>query len=218
MEDTHYSLILECVEYSIYRHTNEYLLSNTYIIKNNIDNSCWIIDPGDFEFIRKYIQLKLLNLNGVFLTHVHFDHLYGLEYILKCRPDVLVIGHKESLSGISCSKRNLSRYYTYEVNCILPQNIKDVKAGDIVPLWEGASMDIYETPGHDSSCLSFYFNGCLFTGDAYIPGLKTITNLPYSNKLASETSVDFISSHFDKGTIVCPGHQEHSILYKINEQ
>ncbi len=63
-----------------------------------------------------------------------------------------------------------------------------VQEGDFVPLFEERSARVYETPGHHPSCLTFEIGDCLFTGDAYIPGEKVITNLPGGNKgLAAES-------------------------------
>ena len=38
------------------------------------------------------------------------------------------------------------------------------------------------TPGHDWSCMTYYTDEIIFTGDSYIPNIKVITSFPKSNK------------------------------------
>ena len=45
----------------------------------------------------------------------------------------------------------------------------------------------------------------LFTGDAYIPGVRVVTNLPYGDKHLSASSVEKILALAD-GHTICPGH------------
>lgn len=45
----------------------------------------------------------------------------------------------------------------------------------------------------------------MFTGDAYIPGIKTMTTFPHSNKKKALESEIRISS-LSMGMTVCPGH------------
>lgn len=56
------------------------LLENCYILINN--NKCLVIDPGDDYFkIKK--ELGSLKLEGVLLTHKHFDHIGALNELLQ---------------------------------------------------------------------------------------------------------------------------------------
>ena len=44
-----------------------------------------------------------------------------------------------------------------------------------------------------------------FTGDAYIPGIKVVSNMPGGKKLQAQESVTYIQS-VSKGKQICPGH------------
>jgi len=49
-------------------------------------------------------------------------------------------------------------------------------------------------------------DGRLFTGDAYIPGCKVVTNLPEGDKVLAAASVERILG-LSEGLEVCPGHE-----------
>lgn len=72
-------------------------------------------------------------------------------------------------------------------------------------LFEGIYADVYFTPGHDESCLCYEVDGILFTGDAYIPGIKTVTTFPHSSKKKALESGLRISS-LARGMTIYPGH------------
>lgn len=54
------------------------LSTNGYLIIK--DNNCLIVDPAyNFEIIKK--EIGNLNLNGILITHYHFDHIGALEQL-----------------------------------------------------------------------------------------------------------------------------------------
>ena len=76
--------------------------------------------------------------------------------------------------------------------------------GDIIEL-PGETVTVYETVGHDSSCLCFRIGNRLFTGDVYIPGVKVFTGFPYSNRQQAQQSVERILQ-LSENCLVMPGH------------
>lgn len=57
-----------------------YLEENCYILKK--DDSCLVIDPGDeFEKIEK--QIGKCKVEGILVTHHHFDHVGALKQVLE---------------------------------------------------------------------------------------------------------------------------------------
>lgn len=47
--------------------------SNSYVIDNGV--VALIIDIGDFDSIRLYIDSERLTLSALFITHTHYDHI-----------------------------------------------------------------------------------------------------------------------------------------------
>ena len=57
-----------------------YLKTNCYIVERN--NSILIVDPGDdIELIKEKIKDK--NIEGILITHYHFDHVGALDELKK---------------------------------------------------------------------------------------------------------------------------------------
>lgn len=149
-------------------------------------------------------------IKGVFFTHTHFDHIYGVKKLLRLFPSCLVYTTEYGVKGLNSDKLNLSRYHTGDSIKFSSCNVRILREGDIIPLFNGDTrLMVMETPGHDPSCLTYRIDNTLFTGDAYIPGVRTITNLPHGNKLAAKYSEMRIKEVIEKYKCdVYPGHGE----------
>ena len=79
--------------------------------------------------------------------------------------------------------------------------------GDKIDLYPDITLNVLATPGHCPSCLTYYTDNYIFTGDSYIPGIKVVTNLPKGNKSQAQESVKKIKGLMENRTI-CPGHGE----------
>ena len=181
---------------------NSIFNSNTYILENKSYNYCWLIDIGDIN----YLIEKSLNIKGIFLTHSHFDHIYGLPKLLEFFPDCKIITNQYGKEALGDDKLNLSRYHDSPV-VVKSDNIVSCKNGDELEIFDDITFQILETPGHCPSCLTYYTDDYIFTGDSYIPGIKVVTNLPKGNKIQAQESVEKIKKIIENRT-VCPGHGE----------
>ena len=57
---------------------NSVINSCTYILSVNHFNDYWLIDVGDIDKIEQLIGVDAC-VRGVFITHAHYDHIYGLN-------------------------------------------------------------------------------------------------------------------------------------------
>lgn len=134
--------------------------------------------------------------------------IYGLDSIIDEYPETPIYISAFGKEGLYSDKLNLSRYslcpYVFQHYSVM----KELKEGDTVYLYGSAGVEVYETPGHDRSCLTYKFGNCLFTGDAFIPGLKVSASFPNSNKVSAELSRQRILS-LSKGCRLYPGHGEN---------
>ena len=181
-------------------------------IVNSIFNSCsyvltqdkrsWLVDCGDVDQILPLIDGKL---QGVLLTHAHFDHIYGLNNLESLFPGVPVYTVMAGLNGLMSDKLNFSRYYGEPFIFDSPDNVKLVNDGDCISLFDGVEIKAVATPGHSPGCVTWLTSNAIFTGDSYIPGVKTVANLPHSDKDLAMKNEALIRQMVENRSIY-PGH------------
>ena len=186
----------------IKHHVNTFFTSVSYIIYNDEQQTCWIVDVGDCEAICKMIERH--ELKGVFLTHVHYDHIYGLNDLQKKYPQVPIYTNAFGLESLSNPVDNLSAYHDYYF--VLKDNSKVVvvKEGEKINLG-CKQIIIMETPGHDYSCLSYLIDNNCFTGDSYIPGIKVFSKLQNGNSEMAKSSLERLKQL--ENITIYPGHK-----------
>lgn len=171
---------------------NTLLNSITYRIDNII------IDPGD--------KCNLFNnIEVVLLTHAHFDHIYGLNELCKEFPNILVYTNVFGRDMLANAKKNMSYYHETPFVYSYPDRVKVVDNREEIILNDNLTAKAIFTPGHNPSCITWIIKNCLFTGDAYIPGIQTVTNLPGGNKQQAAESIETIKK-LAIGRNIYPGH------------
>lgn len=158
-----------------------------------------LIDPGDMwdEFCGASIVL---------LSHAHFDHIYGLNRIIEINPRVKIFTNEFGKEMLLSDRLNLSRYHGDRFIIERTETIVVVQDGEIISLGPDLSATAVFTPGHNPSCITWIVGDNLFTGDAYIPGIKTVTNLPGGNKQQAINSIETIKQ-LAIGRTIYPGHK-----------
>ena len=181
---------------------NRIFSSVTYILSDGSSDYIWLVDCGDYDVVRTIIGEK--KIAGVLLTHAHFDHIYGLPALLKDFPRCTIVSNGCGTDALANARLNLSLYHGTPVE-VSPHHLAVLEDRQRLPLFRHSEVIAYEMPGHNPSCLSFVIDGCLFTGDALIPGEKVVTNLPGGNKDLARVSVEKIIS-LSVGKQIYPGH------------
>jgi glyoxylase-like metal-dependent hydrolase (beta-lactamase superfamily II)/rhodanese-related sulfurtransferase len=119
----------------------------TYLIADRITKEAALIDPVLETVDRdlKLIEELGLRLMYVLDTHIHADHVTGAGEIRK---------RTHAKTGVSQKA---------QVDCVdLPlEDGQELHLGD-------KKIKVIATPGHTNTCLSFYFEGMVFTGDALL--------------------------------------------------
>lgn len=162
---------------------NTVFRSCSYVISH--EGCSWLVDCGDLDQILPLVDGKL---QGVLLTHAHFDHIYGLNSLMILYPGLSVYTNQAGLDTLLNDKLNFSRYYGEPIIFNEPDRVKLVEDREWVELFDGIRAQAVFTPGHSPCCVTWIIDDALFTGDSFIPGVKTVTNIPHSNKdLAAES-------------------------------
>lgn len=183
---------------------NSVFTSNTYIISKAKHNWVWLVDIGDFEKVFKELPKDSI-VKGVFITHPHFDHIYGINKLIDLQPNCTVYTSEHGKNGLFSDKLNLS-YYHQEPIEFMGSKIQILCEDSKIELYENSYLEVLETPGHDWGCLTYKVDNYLFTGDSYIPNVKVVTKLKGGDKEESLKSLKKIMNNISKKTIVCPGH------------
>lgn len=190
------------VEYIV----NSFFNSKTYILSDGSDK-VWLVDCGDVEPLLPIVGSR--KVDGVLLTHSHSDHIYGLNRLMEQFPEVRIVTNEYGVKALHDPRLNISAYHQeYEDFVLNPSAVVDiVREGSIIEVL-GTEVRVYETPGHDPSCLCFEMEGKLFTGDAYIPGEKVFAGFPKSDKKQAADSATRIRKLVsDGGLEVFAGHE-----------
>lgn len=188
---------------------NSVFKSNTYLLTEEGNQCCWLVDVGDIEPILELVGNR--KVRGVFLTHTHYDHIYGINQLVEHFPDCVVYTSEHGKKGLFSIQLNFSRYHN---NPLIFQGeyIRVLNEGEEISLFSGVQLKAIYTPGHDWSCMSYYTNDLIFTGDSYIPNFKVISSMPRSNKEDTKISLERIMD-LVKSRDVYPGHHD---IQKMN--
>lgn len=186
--------------------TNTIFTSKTYILYKEGEDKAWLVDIGDIEPVMTFLKEMNMSVQGVFLTHAHFDHIYGLEVLVNHYPNCSVYVTEYTKQALASDKLNMSRYHGDRINYD-KDNVIVVHEGESMTLFENEpQIMFYETPGHNPGCLTMVLGNVIFTGDAYIPGVGANTRLPRANKEQAKESFERILK-MAEGKIVLSGHQ-----------
>ena len=197
----------------VHRFINTPVSSNTYIIYNEITLECIVIDPGTkgAEDIISYISQYNLSPSYIILTHDHFDHVWGVNYLVNKYGPKIICSH-------NCAKRlsipqNYFNLLYYGDNTPLSiEHVDIVLTEDTQLEMVGEVIDLIQTPGHSDSSICVYIKGCLFSGDTLMKGFQPVLKKRHGACLDELLrSVNSIYIAYPK-SIVYPGHGDPFLI------
>ena len=157
----------------------------TYIIASNKGREALIIDPV-IEDTNKYIQTLNdldLKLVKVIDTHIHADHISGLNELNKRTDCARVMGENSES----------------EVIDIKVKNDEKIKIDNI-------ELTTLYTPGHTKCSYSFLFKDMVFTGDTLLINGSGRTDFQGGSALDQYNSIFNILLKLPEKTLVYPAH------------
>lgn len=195
---------------------NSLFTSKTYIIYREGDEKAWLVDIGDIEPVVAFLNEKNLRPEGVFLTHGHFDHIYGINNLIEKFPNCKVYATPYCIECLASPKLNMSKYHESPISYD-GDNVIERREGDEICIFDNEPvMRIYETPGHNPGCMTMVLGNMIFTGDAFIPKVKVVTNIPGGDKIKANVSLEKILRLSIDNTIY-PGHGEKFCFGEVRE-
>ena len=186
---------------------------NTYILSNEENSECIIIDPGgSFDLIKKMIDKYKLTPKHILLTHGHFDHIGALNEMREYyRVDVYA--HAECSRAIFDPLLNLSAYTGMttgiQMKCEPAENI--LTDGQELDLC-GIKVKAIHAPGHSKGCIVYIAEDCVFTGDVLFNMSIGRTDLLGSDASQMKESLIKLKKILQRDMKVYPGHGTGSYM------
>lgn len=170
----------------------------------DVSDSCLIIDPAseDLNPIDSEIEEYNLLPEYIILTHEHFDHCLSVNEIRKRYPHVKLICSRECNEAIQNEKKNCSVFWNNQKGFTIAS--ADIIVEDVGGKfnWDKYQLKFIPSPGHTRGSISIMCGHHIFTGDAYIPGLRTVTKLPGGNLQQAIQSEKLILRLIDENDLI----------------
>jgi glyoxylase-like metal-dependent hydrolase (beta-lactamase superfamily II) len=192
---------------------NDIHKSNCYIVQNQINGKCLVIDPGgrNVDNILQYITQEHLEIEYIILTHSHYDHITGVDSLARDSKAIIIS------SGLCSEKiqdpvKNLSYFSDFG---ILKAPKSDIFIEDLPNhslLWNNNLISFYLSPGHTLCSICIGIGNLLFTGDTILKGIKSIVTPPDGNKQDLKKTLINIYDTVPGETLIMPGHGDSFIL------
>ena len=196
---------------------NSRFTSNTYIISSSQYDNVWLVDPGDTEVVFEWMKNHSKTIvSGIFLTHAHFDHIYGINDILSRYPSCVVyVANSYGKELLFDAKKNASKY-TEEGPMVVRKEAFVSYYPKELELWDGVFLKILYTPGHSDDSVCLIVGDMLFTGDTLIKDIRTVTKLKTGSRDKLKETLSMLEKLKGMGLMVYPGHEEQFVLDSYN--
>ncbi len=126
-------------------------LNDNYIwcIANPNTKRCLIVDPGESAAVLNFLKARELELEGILITHHHYDHTDGIEKILATHQSPVYGSAHSPLSSITHSLKEADNLHFDNIEL---------------------HLNIMEIPGHTLDHIAFYNDKMIFCGDTLFSG------------------------------------------------
>lgn len=180
--------------------------ANCYIVMDQ--EKALVIDPGDeADLLDALIQSLGVQVQGILLTHAHFDHIGAVDALIK-KFGVNVYVNAAEFEFLANSMKNGSSSFGLPAVTMKAQPV-ELKEGK----QEIGSFTVtaYYAPGHSAGSTILEIGDNLFTGDVLFQNSIGRTDLPTGSVQDMKDSLNFLKS-LTKDYIVYPGHGPSTTL------
>lgn len=169
---------------------------------------CVVIDPGmqnagECGRIADYIRSKELEPAAILLTHAHFDHIMGVNFILRNWNIPVYMNQADERQLRKAAQYALMFGEMIEAPAV--NSLKFVNDNDMLT-FGSTQFKVLATPGHSEGSVCYLAGECLFCGDTLFAGSIGRTDLPGGSYDSIVESLKTKILPLDPDTIVLPGH------------
>jgi hydroxyacylglutathione hydrolase len=178
---------------------------NTYIFRRDGSDRALIVDPGDEgDRLLRAIDDLGLTLEGILLTHTHFDHVGAVAPVA-------------AATGAEVWVPAAEKFVLEDINSFVPwpgfgpfesyEAEHTLEGGEKLAL-AGFDIDVLFTPGHSPGHVTFSIpdEQAIFSGDVLFQGSVGRTDLPGGDWGTLLESIRMLVETLPEGTSVHPGH------------
>jgi len=191
--------------------------TNSYIIYDENILEAIIIDPGDeAKRLMKYIDKRFLKIQGIILTHYHYDHTGAVE-ALKEKYQCPIYAHKKDIEGlknpeINHSKSSHKKPISIDVDKTLSHG-DTINIGNII-------LEVIHTPGHTPGgiCLRVKDTSLIFTGDTIFSDDLGRTDLEGGSEAMLKKTIMNKVAKWSDDDVIYPGHGESSLMADVRRK
>jgi len=181
------------------------LAENSYIFRRDGADAALIVDPGDeADKLLGAIEQLGLTLDGILLTHTHFDHVGAVAPVAKATGAEVWVPATEKfvLADINSfvGWPGFGPFESYDAEHTL-------EGGERLEL-VGFEIDVLFTPGHSPGHVTFSIpeEQAVFSGDVLFQGSVGRTDLPGGDWDTLLGSLRMLVDSLPAETAVYPGH------------
>jgi len=178
---------------------------NSYIFRRDGSDRALIVDPGDeADKLLAAIEGLGVTLEGILLTHTHFDHVGAVAPVAKATGAEVWVPKLESfvLADINSYVPwpDFGPFESYEAEHVM-------EGGERLEL-AGFEIDVLFTPGHSPGHVTFSIpdEAAVFSGDVLFQGSVGRTDLPGGDWGTLLESIRLLVDSLPAETAVYPGH------------
>lgn len=178
---------------------------NTYIFRREGSDRALIVDPGDeADRLLAAIDELGVTLDGILLTHTHFDHVGAVAPVAKATgaevwvPEIEKVVLDDIMAFVPWP--GFGPFESYDAEHTL-------SGGEKLEL-AGFDIDVLFTPGHSPGHVTFSLPGesAVFSGDVLFEGSVGRTDLPGGDWGTLLESIRGLVEGLPEETTVYPGH------------
>ena len=188
--------------------------TNTYFLYREGENKAVVVDPAD-QGTKVYASLfkNDLKVDGILLTHGHFDHIWGLEALKgavnrerkeKGLEPIKVYALDAERELLGNANMNVSEMAGRACTVSADEYLKDGQEITIA----GMTFKVIATPGHTSGSCCYYLEekGFLLSGDTLFQESVGRTDFPTGSMSQIVRSIREKLFVLPEDTKVYPGH------------
>ena len=181
-------------------------VANSYVLFSESSGKAVLFDScGVVEKIIEMIKKMNLSLEGIFLTHGHFDHILSLSE-LKKRTSAKIYIHKDEEKFLSDASLNLSGLDEENSACYENVNADVLLSDGDTVVFDDIKIEVIHTPGHTTGCVCYKIDDVLFSGDTLFKQSIGRSDFPTGDYAEEIMSIKKRLMCLDDDVKVYPGH------------